>query len=88
MEKNHPYYGKSMSTNFLGSPHTMDSVAFCRTMENTPIYGLNFVLQITQNLKPNDIVSTRIFEKRKSDSHLATKQSLLTEDKTSSNFIY
>ena len=32
--KNHPYYGKSMSTNFPGSPHTMGFVAFSRTMRN------------------------------------------------------
>ena len=29
---------------------------------NTPIYGLNFVLQITQNLTPKDIISTKIFK--------------------------
>ena len=34
MGKNHPYYGKSMSTNFPGSPHTMGFVAFSRTMRN------------------------------------------------------
>ena len=28
MGKKHPYYGKSMSTNFPGSPHTMDFVGF------------------------------------------------------------
>ena len=34
MFKNHPYYGKSMSTNFPGSPHTKGFVAFSRTMRN------------------------------------------------------
>ena len=28
--KKHPYYGKSMSTNFPGSPHTMDFVEYYR----------------------------------------------------------
>ena len=28
MGKNHPYYGKSMSTNFPGSPYLMGFVAF------------------------------------------------------------
>ena len=55
--------------------------------KNTPNYGLNFVLQIAQILTRNDIISTKIFEKRESDSHLATEQSLLT-DKTRSNFSY
>ena len=32
MGKNHPYYGKSMSTNFPDSPHTMGFVAFSHTM--------------------------------------------------------
>ena len=34
MERKHPYYGKSMSTNFLGSPHTMGFVVFFCTMGN------------------------------------------------------
>ena len=34
MGKNHPYYGKSGSTNFSGSPHTKGFVAFFRTMRN------------------------------------------------------
>ena len=32
--KKHPDYGKSRSTNFPGSPHTMDFLAFSRTMGN------------------------------------------------------
>ena len=32
--KKHPYYGKSMSTNFPGSPHAMGFVAFTCTMKN------------------------------------------------------
>ena len=34
MRKKHPYYGKSMSINFPGFPHTMGFVAFPRTMWN------------------------------------------------------
>ena len=34
MGKNHPYYGKSMITNFPVSPHTMGFVAFSCTMRN------------------------------------------------------
>ena len=34
MRKNHPYYGKSMSTNFPGSRHTKGFVAFSRIMRN------------------------------------------------------
>ena len=34
MGKNHPYYGKSMSTNFPGSLHTRGFVAFSRTIRN------------------------------------------------------
>ena len=34
MGKNHPYYGKSMSTNFPGSSHTMGFVAFPLTGRN------------------------------------------------------
>ena len=34
MGKNHPHYGKLMSTNSPGSPHTMGFVAFSRTMTN------------------------------------------------------
>ena len=32
--KNHPYYGKSMNTNFPSSSHSMGSVAFLHTMEH------------------------------------------------------
>ena len=28
MGKNHPYYGKSINTNFPGSPHTLGFVGF------------------------------------------------------------
>ena len=34
MGKKHPYFGKSMSTNFPGSLHTKGFVAFSRTMRN------------------------------------------------------
>ena len=34
MGKEHPYYGKSMSTNFPDSPHTIGFVAFFRTVGN------------------------------------------------------
>ena len=34
MGKNHPYYGKSVSTNFPGSPHTKGFVAFSHTTRN------------------------------------------------------
>ena len=34
MWKNHPCYGKSISTNFPGSPHSKGFVAFSRTMRN------------------------------------------------------
>ena len=34
MWKNHPYYGKSISTNFPGSPHSKGFVALSRTMRN------------------------------------------------------
>ena len=34
MGKNYPYYGKSMITNFPGSPHTMGFVAFSHVMGN------------------------------------------------------
>ena len=34
MGKKHPYYGRIMSTNFLGRPHTVGFVAFSRTMGN------------------------------------------------------
>ena len=34
MGKDHPCYGKSMSTNFPGSPHTKGFVAFYSTMRN------------------------------------------------------
>ena len=30
MGKKQPYYGKSMSTNFLGSPHTVGFVGYIR----------------------------------------------------------
>ena len=41
MEKKHPYYGKSMSTNFPGSPHTMGFVAFSvlSEIDAKPNYG-------------------------------------------------
>ena len=32
--KKHSYYGKSTTTNFPGSPHQMDFVAFSHTMDN------------------------------------------------------
>ena len=32
MGKKYPYYGKSMITNFPGSPHTMGFVAFSHPM--------------------------------------------------------
>ena len=40
MGKKHPYYGKSMSTNFPGSPHTMGFVGFSRkpTSQAFPIW--------------------------------------------------
>ena len=34
MGKIHPYYGKSVSTNFPGSPHTKGFAGFSRTMRN------------------------------------------------------
>ena len=34
MGKNHSYYGKSVSPNFPGSPHSKGFVAFSRTMRN------------------------------------------------------
>ena len=34
MGKKYPYYGKSMITNFPGSPHTMGFVAFSHAMGN------------------------------------------------------
>ena len=34
MGAKHPYYGKSMSINFPDFPHTMDFVAFPRTVGN------------------------------------------------------
>ena len=34
MENKHPYYGKSMSTNFPGSPRTVGFVAFSRSVGN------------------------------------------------------
>ena len=34
MGKKHPYYGKSMSTDFPECPHTMGFVTFSRTVEN------------------------------------------------------
>ena len=34
MERKRPYYGKNMSTNFPGSPHTMSFVEFSCTMGN------------------------------------------------------
>ena len=34
MRKKHPYYGKSMSINLPGFPHTMGFAAFSRTVEN------------------------------------------------------
>ena len=34
MGKNHPYYGKSVITNFPGSPHTMGFVSFFHNMGN------------------------------------------------------
>ena len=34
MERNHPYYGKSVNTNFSGSPHSKGFVAFSHTMRN------------------------------------------------------
>ena len=33
-EKSYPYYGKSMTTSFPGSPHAMGFVAFSHAMEN------------------------------------------------------
>ena len=32
MGKNHPYYGKSMSTSFPGPPHTMGFVGYSREL--------------------------------------------------------
>ena len=33
-ERKHPYYEKSMSADFLGSPHTMGFAAFSCVMKN------------------------------------------------------
>ena len=53
MGKKHPYFGKSMSTNFPGSLHTKGFVAFSRTMRNWmgigwekkhPYYGKSMII--------------------------------------------
>ena len=42
MGKNHSYYGKSIRTNFPGSPHTMGFAEFSNAMGNLMIKAMHF----------------------------------------------
>ena len=62
MGKKHPYYGKIMSTNFLGSPYTMGFVGFSRKsiFQAFPIrqvYGLASISHVLGNWQENPCIS-------------------------------